>query len=134
VSEGEDFEGGIVPTAKENRDAGMQNLYPERIVAIWFRSGVPTTSAFVGQRLFLGNAISGVYKGPASVMFHASLARSFAITKRFKISCRLEAFNALNHTVLNGPGGSVGPDMSSFGIVTSAMDPRRLQMSARFIF
>jgi hypothetical protein len=33
------------------------------------------------------------------------------------------------------PGGTtVQPDMSRFGAITSAWDPRKLQMSARVIF
>ena len=67
-------------------------------------------------------------------MLNASLSKNFAITERWKLNYRLEAFNALNHTVLNIPGGTVGPDMSRFGVITSARDPRKLQMSARIIF
>jgi len=97
-------------------------------------NGIATTSSAVGQRLFLGNATPGIFKGPAAFMINASLAKNFTITERIKLNYRLEAFNALNHTVLNGPGGTVGPDMSHFGIITSAWDPRKLQMSARVIF
>ncbi len=38
-------------------------------------NGVPTVSDLVGQRLFLGNAINGVFKGPSSFMLDASLRR-----------------------------------------------------------
>ncbi len=97
-------------------------------------NGVATTSSAVGQRLFLGSATPGVFKGPAAFMINASLAKNFSINERLKPNYRLEAFNALNHTVLNGPGGTVGPDMSRFGIITSAWDPRKLQMSAKVLF
>ena len=53
-------------------------------------------------------------------MLNASLGKNFAITERYKLNYRIEAFNVLNHTVLNAPGGTVGPDMSRFGIITSA--------------
>lgn len=97
-------------------------------------NGVPTVSSLVGQRLFLGNAISGVFKGPSAFMLDASLSKTFAITERLKLRYRLEATNALNHTVLGMPGGTVGPDMSTFGLVTSAWSPRMLQMSGHFVF
>jgi Carboxypeptidase regulatory-like domain len=97
-------------------------------------NGSAATLPGVGQRLFLGNAITGVFKGPAAFMLNGSLSKNIAITERFKVNYRIEAFNALNHTVLNGPGGTVGPDMTYFGVITSAWDPRKLQMSARFIF
>ena len=97
-------------------------------------NGAATTLPGVGQRLFLGNATVGVFKGPASFMLNSSLNKDFAITERIKANYRLEAFNMLNHTVLNAPGGTVGPDMSNFGVITSAWDPRKLQMSARFTF
>jgi hypothetical protein len=97
-------------------------------------NGVATTSSALGQRLFLGNAIPGIFKGPASFMLNASLAKNFTITEHLKLNYRIETFNTLNHTVLNSPGGTVGPDMSHFGIITSAWAPRTLQMSARVIF
>ncbi len=98
-------------------------------------NGETATLLGVGDRLFLGNATSGVFKGPASFMFNGSLSKSFAITERLKLNYRLEAFNALNHTVLNMPASTtVQPDMSRFGAITSAWDPRKLQMSARIIF
>jgi hypothetical protein len=97
-------------------------------------NGVATNSPYTGQRLFLGNAITGVFKGPAAFGLGTSLSKSFAFTERFQANYRLEAFNVLNHTVLNGPSGTAGPDMSQFGIITTAQDPRRLQMSLRFLF
>ena len=98
------------------------------------RNGTAAAAPGVQQRLMLGNAIVGTYKGPAAFMLNASLSKSFPITERFKANYRLEAFNALNHTVLNTPGATVAVDMSRFGVVTSAWDPRKLQMSLRVLF
>jgi hypothetical protein len=98
-------------------------------------NGAVTTAPGVGDRLFLGNAIVGIAKGPASFMINGSLNKDFAITERFKLNYRLEAFNAMNHTVLNAPGNTtVQPDMSHFGQITSAWNPRQIQMSARIQF
>jgi hypothetical protein len=70
-------------------------------------------------------------------MLNASLSKTFAITERFKLNYRIEATNALNHTVLTLPDTTysvVQPDMSHFGVIDSALSPRLVQMSAHFIF
>ncbi len=124
------------PVLQGNAQVGIAWLNPASFVRAnqVLVNGVPTTTPGVGQRLFLGNAIQGVHKGPAAFMLNASLVKNFAIGERFKLNYRIEAFNALNHTVLNGAGGTVGPDMSRFGVISSAWDPRKIQMSARIIF
>jgi hypothetical protein len=96
--------------------------------------GQVVTNPAVGQRLMLGNAIQGVFKGPASFMLDATMHKAFAITERQSVDFRLDAMNVLNHTVLNMPGGTVGPDMTTFGLVTSAWDPRKLQMAVKYVF
>ncbi len=101
-------------------------------------NGKPTTVPGVGQRLFLGNAAYGVFKGPASGIedFNASLDKDFDIWETMKLNFHAEAFNALNHTVLNGPGynNTVGPNTEGFGIISSANAPRNVQLSLHFIF
>lgn len=101
-------------------------------------NGTPTTLPGVGQRLFLGNAAYGVYKGPASGIedFNASLDKDFGIWETLKLNFHAEAFNVLNHTVLNGPGynNTVGPNTQGFGIISSADAPRSIQLSFHVIF
>jgi len=127
---------GAVAVDSSGAQVGLQWLNPAAFVRAnqALVNGQPSTLPGVGQRLFLGDAITGVFKGPASFVLNASLNKDIAITERFKLNYRFEAFNVLNHTVLNAPGGTVGPDMTYFGVITSAWDPRKLQMSARFIF
>jgi hypothetical protein len=101
-------------------------------------NGTPTTLPNVGQRLFLGNATYGVFKGPASGIedFNASLDKDFGIWETLKLNFHAEAFNALNHTVLNSPGynNTVGPNTQGFGIISSANAPRSIQLSFHVIF
>jgi hypothetical protein len=98
-------------------------------------NGAVATAPGVGQRLFLGNAAPGVFKGPASFMTSGSLNKDFLIAEGIKLNYRAEAFNALNHTVLGAPGvTTVQPDMSQFGVISSAQNPRQLQMSLRVLF
>lgn len=101
-------------------------------------NGTPTTLPGVGQRLFLGNATTGVFKGPASGIedFNASLDKDFGIWESVKLNFHAEAFNALNHTVLQSPGynNTVGPNTEGFGIISSANAPRSIQLSFHAIF
>jgi hypothetical protein len=125
------------PQVMSGTQVGVSWLDPSKFIRADQRSvdGVATTSSDVGQRLFLGNAITGVFKGPAAFMLNASLSKTFAFTERFKLNYRIEAQNVLNHTVLNMPANTtVGPDMTHFGAINSAWNPRMIQMSARFIF
>jgi hypothetical protein len=97
--------------------------------------GVAVVSPEVGQRLFIGNAITGTIKGPAAFMMDASLRKKFAFSETLSLDFRLDAMNVLNHTVLNGPGSlTTGGDMTHFGVIDSAWDPRRLQLSVQFVF
>jgi hypothetical protein len=101
-------------------------------------NGVPTPIPGAGQRMFLGNATTGVFKGPASGVeyFNASLNKDIAIVERVKFNFHAEAFNVLNHTVLNAPAynNTVGPNTEGFGIITTANAPRNIQLSLHLIF
>ncbi|HUA97294.1 MAG TPA: carboxypeptidase-like regulatory domain-containing protein [Terracidiphilus sp.] len=101
-------------------------------------NGTPTTLPGVGQRLFLGNAAVGAFKGPASGIedFNASLDKDFGVWESVKLNFHAEAFNVLNHTVLNMPGynNTVGPNTQGFGIISAANAPRSIQLSFHAIF
>jgi len=45
---------------------------------------------------------------------------------------RFEAFNVFNHAQFTNPTGEI--NSSSFGLITSARDPRIMQIAAKFIF
>ena len=59
----------------------------------------------------------------------ASLKRT-VLHEHYAFDVRLEFFNIFNHARFNNPGGNITG--SSFGIVTSARDPRIGQVSAKF--
>jgi hypothetical protein len=48
------------------------------------------------------------------------------------IELRLEVFNLMNTANLGGPAAQVGP--ASFGTITTALDPRVVQLAAKFWF
>ncbi len=102
-------------------------------------NGTVATIPGQGQRLFLGDATYGVFKGPASGVenFSTSLDKEFTLYENYKLGFQLEAFNVLNHVVLDAPdyNNTVGPDTQGFGIIsTSTNAPRNLQLSLHFKF
>lgn len=48
------------------------------------------------------------------------------------IELRVEAFNLLNTVNLGAPEAQLGP--ASFGTITTALDPRVVQLAAKFWF
>jgi hypothetical protein len=58
--------------------------------------------------------------------------KDFHITEANYFEFRAEAFNVFNHTNFSGISSNYGA--STFGQVTSATDPRILEMAARFHF
>jgi hypothetical protein len=121
-------------------ELGVTWLDPRKFIRAGnaLENGVSTPLAGAGQRLFLGNAAYGVFKGPASGIedFNASLNKDFKIVENYKFNFHAEAFNVLNHTVLNSPGynNTVGPNTEGFGIISTADAPRNIQLSLHFIF
>jgi len=53
------------------------------------------------------------------------------IKESLAFDIRVEFFNVFNHAQFNNPGGNIN-DQNTFGIVTSARDPRIGQISAKF--
>jgi hypothetical protein len=85
-----------------------------------------------------GNAPFNAITGPARQNWDLSLLKNFAFTERFKVEFRVEAFNIWNHPQfegnanLGGLGNNVGA--GNFGQITSAYDPRELQLGLKFKF
>src|SRR5674476_754743 len=71
-----------------------------------------------------------VFHGPGLVNADISLAKTFRITERHNLMFRAEGFNFMNHTNFLNPSGNIGS--ATFGRVTSARDPRLVQLTARY--
>ena len=73
--------------------------------------------------------------GPQFINFDMSLAKNFAVTEKYKLSLRAEAFNALNHTNLGDPNSDI--TSSSVGKITGiapSYQMRRMQFGFRLDF
>jgi hypothetical protein len=79
-----------------------------------------------------GTASHFSLRAPNFVDVDAALSRNFGIFERLKLEMRVEAFNLLNHPNFNAPQASLSA--TSFGQITTAMDPRILQAAAKLTF
>jgi len=86
----------------------------------------------IGQ---FGNARRRFFHGPGINNWDLALRKNIPISESKQFQFRFEAFNVFNHAQF---GTSFGPDgninSSTFGLVTSARDPRIMQTALKFIF
>lgn len=61
-----------------------------------------------------------------------SIFKEFNMTERVRIQARGEMFNVFNHTRLGGPTSTVTSPL--FGRITSALDPRIVQIALKLLF
>jgi hypothetical protein len=119
-----------VPSYSNNGSTLYENKNP--------RKGLPyfTPGFFqpepVGQ---VGNAMRRYFSGPGLDNYDMALLKSTTITESTKLQFRAEAFNVFNHTQFKNPNGTVNnTGLGGFGYVTSAQDPRIMQVALKFLF
>lgn len=100
---------------------------PKRIDR-WFN-----TEAFVmpAPNTF-GNAGRGVVRGPGIHLWDLALYKNFRLTELVRAQFRAEFFNAFNHTNFSGVGTTLGTP--TYGRITSALEPRQVQLGLRIEF
>lgn len=104
------------------------SLAGPQTITEWFN-----TAAFVAPAAgFYGDSGIGVIRGPGMVIWDASLSKQFPIKERLKFRLRGEFFNIANHTNFSSVSATLGS--GTYGQVTSARDPRKVQLSARLDF
>jgi hypothetical protein len=100
----------------------------ERTPARWFN-----TAAFSAADQFtIGSASRNPVRGPSYRNADLALMRSVGVGGARAVELRLEVFNLLNTTNLGAPAAQFGP--ASFGTITTALDPRVVQLAAKFWF
>jgi hypothetical protein len=107
----------------------------QRSVKKWFN-----TAAFANPAPYtIGNSprTQPATRGPNYTNVNASLTKNLQFTERWDLELRCEAFNVFNHPQLNNPNTSFSPTTNaqgsldtspSFGLITSALDPRDIQL------
>jgi hypothetical protein len=105
----------------------------EEKIAQWFNTDTATLWTLPALGTF-GNAPRNPIRGPGRFGTDLSLTKIFALssvaTRRIEI--RIEAFNAFDNVQLNNPNGAT--NNANFGRITSALDPRIVQLALRFEF
>ncbi len=126
----------ITSTATSSNSFGGGSLRPDLVgdpvgpqtVNDWFNKAAFAQPA-VNQ---FGSSPNGVVRGPGVHLTDLGIFKNFKISSRFGAQYRLELFNAFNHTQFTGVGTVLGNP--TFGTVTSAAEPRLVQMGFKLIF
>jgi len=104
-------------------DRSHQDQYNE-----WLRISAFAPNA-VGTYGTLGR---GTYFGPGLATVDLGVMKNFAIKERFNTQFRFEMFNSLNRVNFNNP--TTAQNNANFMRITSAGDPRILQLALRLTF
>jgi outer membrane receptor protein involved in Fe transport len=96
-------------------------------------------SQYLNTTAFAANAINtygtlgrNTFIGPGFANLDLGVVKDFAPQERFKAQLRFEMFNSLNHANFSNPAAS--RTSGTFMQITSASDPRILQLALRFGF
>ena len=121
----------------------------QRTITQWFNASVfsppalaqhVTDMAGVLRVLATGNTPSTFARGPGINNTDLALFKNFKIREKLNTQFRAEAYNVFNHTQFSGVGTTAQWDQSgaqvntSFGKITSARDPRIMQLAVRLVF
>jgi len=86
----------------------------------------------VGQ---VGNVMRRYFSGPGIYNFDMALLKDTQLTESLRVQFRAEAFNIFNHAQFTNPSGNFNNSgAGGFGFVTSARDPRIMQLALKFLF
>ena len=100
----------------------------ERSPNQWFNTGAFT----VAPQFTLGSSSRNPVRGPSYRNVDAALVRRVPAGSGRAIELRAEVFNVLNTTNLGAPAAVLGA--ANFGTITSALDPRVVQLAIKFLW
>jgi hypothetical protein len=83
--------------------------------------------------LAIGNLGRNTSREPGFVNLNLGVFRNFAITERFGLEFRAEAYNAFNHVNYREPSSSNISD-ANYGLITAAAPARQIQLGLRLSF
>jgi hypothetical protein len=100
----------------------------QRTPARWFN-----TAAFaLADQFTIGSASRNPVRGPSYRDIDLSLMRQLRFTGARALELRVEVFDLMNTANFGAPAATFGP--ASFGTITTALDPRVVQLAAKFWF
>jgi hypothetical protein len=100
----------------------------QRTPGQWFN-----TAAFAAAPQFtIGSASRNPVRGPSYRNVDLALTRRIGVGERRTIELRTEIFNLLNTPNLGAPNAVLGA--ANFGTITTALDPRVVQLALKVLF
>ena len=129
----------VTQTTNNNAFAGFGTQRPnlvgdptlpreQRTVARWFN-----TSAFAAAPAFtIGTSSRNPVRGAGYRNVDVAVIRRVAVSRTRAIEVRGEIFNATNTPAFGAPNTTVGS--AAFGTITTAGDPRVVQLAVKFVF
>jgi len=119
----------IIPNADNRPNINGSVSYPKTVKS-WFNASAfsPTAAGTFGNLPF--NAI----RGPGRQNWNLALFKAFVFSESrgSKLEFRAEFFNAFNHTEFNNVSNTF--TNGDFGAITSAHDPREIQLGLKLYF
>jgi hypothetical protein len=83
----------------------------------------------------VGNVMRRFFIGPGINNFDMALLKDTQLTENTQLQFRAEAFNVFNHAQFNNPSGNFdNSGNGGFGYVTSALNPRIMQLALKLLF
>jgi len=114
---------------------GDPNKNAPHTIAQWFDTSAFQVFPASGQAnapYSFGNAGVGIIRGPGLMNFDLSLAKNVKLGARAMLQFRAEMFNVFNTTNWGLPG--LTANTSTFGVISTAGDPRLTQFSVKVTF
>jgi hypothetical protein len=132
ITSGGDYSYSLPEVGNDQAQVVSTPQYTQRSLnqrlAQWF-----TTASFTAPASnSFGNAGRNILIGPGTFNVDFSAHKVFTLTERFRLQYRAEFFNFFNHPLFNNPDTTVSD--STFGQITSARDPRIMQMALKLVF
>ena len=118
-----------------NAGLGLGATRPDQVSAVHMTKTVDqwfTPDSFARANGHFGSESSNSLLGPGLQNWDLAAIKNIALAERYKFQLRGEFFNAFNHTNFETVDNSL--DDGSFGAVTAAHVPRRIQLGAKFYF
>jgi hypothetical protein len=123
-----------------NAGLGLGATRPDQVAQVhmtksrtqWF-----TTGSFAQALGHFGSEGSGSMLGPGIQEWDLAAIKNVNFAERYRFQLRGEFFNAFNHTNWNGAAqGGIDTSLAdkSFGTITTDVNPRRIQLGAKFYF
>jgi hypothetical protein len=132
---------GISAASGDYNADGVNNDYPNVTsynMATGRQTLLSTTGAFPKSNFTVptlgteGNERWGQFRNPGFAETDASLSKNANVTERLRLQLRFEFFNIFNRVNLGGISSNLSS--STFGRVTSQLNPRWIQIGAKIIF